>query len=194
MKLQCRIAKYFNYLSERAEWLGELYTDEIKNAHIAHIHIQYINEYIGHGVFANQHLPVGSFVGIYTGIVRHRSLFCKRSKKYSFAYPHIKFGLRRFTIDAEDQGNETRYINHSYHPNCEAISAYCGGIFYVIIRTTQKVLTGQQLLLNYGGEYWRNRHPSVEIAETKGSATDEVAKCLEKSGRFTLGVLAMELS
>lgn len=163
IKRQCRIATYFDVLSVRAEWLGELYVNEIKNAHIADICIQHINDNIGHGVFANQHMPAGDFVGIYTGIVRRRSLFRKCPSDYSFAYPQIKFGLGRFSIDAKNKGNETRYINHSSHPNCEAVSAFHNGILHVIIRTTQKIPAGEQLLISYGGQYWRKRLHPIEI-------------------------------
>ena len=67
VKRQCRIAKFFNALSDSAEWLGELYGNEINKAHSRHIRIEYINEKIGHGVFANQDLPTGCFIGLYTG-------------------------------------------------------------------------------------------------------------------------------
>lgn len=163
IKRQCRIAKYFNSLSERTEWLGELYANEIKNAQKAHIEIQYVNEEIGYGVFASKNLPAGCFVGMYTGVVCDRFSFYKSPNDYGFAYPQIKFGLNRFYIDASDQGNETRFINHSDHPNCEALNAYYDGILHIIIRTTCEVPADKQLFFYYGYEYWRKRKNPFEI-------------------------------
>ena len=157
IKKQSRIARRLNLINERADWLGGLYAYEIENTYIGNIGIQYINETIGYGVFATQDLSEGYFVGIYTGVVRHRGPFYRCLNDYSFSYPAVKFGYGRFSIDAGIKGNETRYINHSYNPNCEAVSALHDDIFYIIIRTTRKILVGEQLLYSYGEGYWSNR-------------------------------------
>ena len=168
IKRQCRIAKYFNSLNERAEWLGELYSNVIEKADRTHIQIQHINNKIGYGLFASKHLPVGSFIGVYTGVVRSRRAFMKNPNDYSFAYPQIKFSLHRYSINAASKGNETRYINHSNHPNCQAVSAFYDGILHIIIRTVRKVSTGEQLFYNYGDEYWRTRNSPVSIGQDVG--------------------------
>ena len=160
---QCRLAQYFNRLPEKAQWLGALYSDEIQQGHIANIGIEYIDKTLGHGVFAKQALAAGEFIGVYTGVVRCRRAFYQTATDYSFTYPQILPSFYWLAIDAEDSGNETRYINHSDQPNCEAVRALWDNIFYIIVRTHQPIARGEQLFFNYGPEYWRKRDTPSEI-------------------------------
>jgi hypothetical protein len=63
-------------------------------------------------------------------------------------------------VDAEKKGNLTRYINHSTHANCAFQVVYLrtpdGKIVPTpLVRTTKMIESGEQLLLNYGKNFFK---------------------------------------
>jgi hypothetical protein len=145
-------------LSREAAWLGALFQKQLFEGTVADISIKWVDHQIGHGVFTNQDLGIGDYVGEYTGVVRKRRLFSSRGlNDYSFSYPTSSLFFKKFTIDAETHGNEMRYINHSDSPNCEAVSVLCNDFIRVVIRATKAIPRGSQLHYDYGPEYWSIR-------------------------------------
>lgn len=136
----------------------------------------------GSGVFALRALPAKQLVVRYTGILRtredHRLIETPSSPNgYTF-----KLGTD-FVIDASDESTSgwARFVNHSVRRrNCEVVpvsvdqfgaekwTALGGALdllesapmiptrpFAVYLETTEAVEAGQELLIDYGGDYWR---------------------------------------
>lgn len=60
-------------------------------------------------------------------------------------------------IDAQDSGNHTRFINHSFKPNLEPVSVYFHGLIHIIIYASKTIASGAQLCYDYGEDYWKKR-------------------------------------
>lgn len=144
---------FFN--SER-QWLGTLYREKILAGATAPVAVEFVSDAIGHGLFAKADLPAYAYVGVYTGILRRLPLLT-RSNDYCFSYPTGTWSLRPLTVDAQDFGNEIRFINHGSQPNCEAFGVPVDDTVQVLVRTCRFVSAGDQLTMDYGPHYWKEQ-------------------------------------
>ena len=101
----------------------------------------------GLGVFAAAAFARRSLVGIYAGRRRHAG---ERMTARDDGVTYL-FGLSDgATIDGSDGGNDTRFINHSCHPNCVAVEAYDEADELVVeIRAKRRIQVGEELYLDY---------------------------------------------
>lgn len=143
-------------ITQRQSWLGNYYGQSIESAQAVNVSLSWIYEIGGYGVFANQFIPKKSYIGQYLGVVRRRSFFSRLDNLYCLSYP-ISNGFIHYVIDAEKKGNFTRYINHSQNPNVEIASLFYRGMLYMILYAVADIPEGQQLLCDYGEEYWKKR-------------------------------------
>ena len=114
----------------------------------------------GTGVYAMRDLPEGVLVRRYTGKLRsideHRRLVedGETSSTYAFSLGS------RFVIDAEDQNESgwTRFVNHSVRrKNCQCVPVGLPSAeepFAIYFETTRKIAAGEELLIDYGQQYW----------------------------------------
>jgi hypothetical protein len=135
--------------------LSYLYADHIQQGALAHISIRFIDERVGYGIFAEQDLEQGQFVGIYTGIIENKQNVS--DKDYAWAYPstHDHISL---VVDARQHGNELRYVNDHQDPNCNVI--YVIGydkLWHVCYVARRAIKKGEQLFVSYGPSYWKTR-------------------------------------
>jgi SET domain-containing protein len=149
--------------SEEAVALGKQFIDRIKAAYIPDVSIRWVDENVGYGLFAEEIIETGSYVGEYTGQVRENDIrrYLEPLNNYCYEYPVVDSLGRSFVIDAI-QGNLTRFINHSFTPNLRPVHVYYDGFYHLIFLAIQKIELGTQLLFNYGQNYWYLRgKPSV---------------------------------
>jgi hypothetical protein len=153
---RCQKADRKGEIERRQKWLGTLFAEDIERGNHPDLIIKWCDEKIGYGVFAETDLPPFTFIGEYTGAVRKR---CRADKKNSYCFDYsIGEGKKSpFIIDAEKQGNITRFINHSNAPNLEPISVLSGNLMHVILLTRSWIKKGQQLTYDYGEDYWKKR-------------------------------------
>lgn len=98
----------------------------------------------GLGLFAGATIPKGSCVIEYVGrVISEEEEYVSRSK-YLFGVGKNK------TIDGSDRFNTARYINHSCHPNAEAIN-YRNRIFIMAVKN---IKPGEEITYDYGKEYF----------------------------------------
>eukprot|EP01083_Nonionella_stella_P301715 1036586_1 len=70
--------------------------------------------------------------------------------------------VHHFVIDAEYFGNQCRFVNHSEDCNCVFVVRHTfGNTMYpsameVWLKSTKKIEKKQELLVNYGENYWKN--------------------------------------
>ncbi len=153
---QCAKALKKRAIENERKWLGAWYTREINNHHIADIAIKWIDPFIGYGVFAEKPIPPRAYIGSYTGVIKKQSFFF-HVNDYCFSYPTSALFLTKHSIDASRVGNETRFINHSLHPNCEAIGVFYNQILHIIIRAISPIAKGEQLFYDYGNELFNDK-------------------------------------
>lgn len=150
----CLKANKNEEFDRKQKWLGALFEPDIEQGKELDALIQWIDPQMGYGVFALNDLPPATFVGEYTGEVRK----CRWSDKSNYYCYDYSIGEKTpFLIDAEQQGNLTRFINHSRNSNLEPVSVYSGNRMHLILLTKSLVKKGDELTYNYGPDYWKKR-------------------------------------
>jgi SET domain-containing protein len=100
----------------------------------------------GLGLFATQPMKRGDFIIEYTGELISTEEADRRGGKYLFVVSDSK------TIDGKGRENIARYVNHSCAPNAEA--ELDEDELRVRIYARKKILPGEEILYDYGKEYW----------------------------------------
>jgi SET domain-containing protein len=143
--------------------LGVKYREKIESDHCPNVSVRYISEEVGHGVFAEETIAAGSYIGEYTGIVRENiRVYFAPLNNYCYEYPVPDRIGRSFVIDAT-QGNFTRFINHSYKPNLNPVYAFFDGFYHLIFLSIREIHKGEQLCYSYGRHYWVLRSIPEEL-------------------------------
>lgn len=144
-------------LSIEQLWLGNYFKQELQNPHfLPDVVIRWINPAMGWGVFALRPFKKNEFIAEYTGKLRKKK---KEDGKNSYCFEYnLAPGLpTRYTIDAQDQGALSRYINHSASPNLLAALATYQNVTHVILVTNRPIAKDEQLCYDYGADYWSKR-------------------------------------
>lgn len=144
-------------LSIRENWLGVRFQKEISSGYIPKISIRYIDEVFEYGVFAEENIPIGAYIGEYTGLIRKRKRRADRKNDYCFEYTIGDWVYNPFIIDAKERGNFTRWINHSEDPNVESLSVFVDGIMHIIFVALKPIKAGSQMCYHYGDTFWKKR-------------------------------------
>lgn len=138
------------------KWSMALFQKELAFGKQPKISLKWISPLIGHGIFAGEDIPALSYIGEYTGIVRRRRLHGDQFNHYIFGYV-IGPSETPFVIDAKDQGNLMRFVNHSDEPNLTSRWMIFQGMSHVILFANRFIPKGGQLTYDYGPNYWRKR-------------------------------------
>lgn len=140
---------------------GQKWKKEIEEGFIPQVSVRWIDPEVGYGLFVEEDLEEGTFVGEYIGEVRKNDdhLFVSN---YLHVYPLCDEIGRNFVIDAH-KGSLTRFINHSYTPHLRATYAYVEGVYHMILVTLHPIFKGTQLTFNYGKNYWYYRSQPKEL-------------------------------
>jgi SET domain-containing protein len=100
----------------------------------------------GRGAFATRRIPKGMRIAEYTG---ERISAAEGERRYddeSMARHHtFLFSINRTLIDAAVGGNDSRFINHSCEPNCDAVIE--GG--RIFIEALANIPAGAELFYDY---------------------------------------------
>jgi SET domain-containing protein len=114
----------------------------------------------GVGAFANQRIPKGTRVGEYVGERISQKEADRRYDDEAMGRHHtfLFTVTSRTVIDAAVDGNDTRFINHSCAPNCEAVIED-GRVFIDAVRT---IPVGSELSYDYAYERSRDSGPEDE--------------------------------
>lgn len=142
------------HVSQAVLELGRRFALEIKEGFLAKVSVRWIGTGIGYGLFAEETIAAGSFVGEYTGIVRENNLrYLEPLNNYCYEYPILDAIGRSYVIDAT-HGNLTRFINHSTKSNLQPAYAFRDGAFHCIFLALREIQKGEQLSYDYGKSYW----------------------------------------
>lgn len=134
-----------------------VYHQELEEGYVANVTIKWIDEELGYGVFTNQPLEPGDYVGEFTGDVRPLLRSKPDQNEYCFHYPTRFWSKDYYVVDALNGGNEMRFINHSDQPNLTPFCILDRQLQHIVFFANQKINPGTQLTYNYGKDYWRHR-------------------------------------
>ena len=134
-----------------------LYSDQIRQAVTANIYIGKVSDQVGFGVFAAEEIQPGQMIGEYTGLARlKKESDC--SNAYIFNYVHNAI------IDASKRGNSMRFVNHSSrNPNASYKRVFVDGVEHVIFLAERQIAVDEQILFDYGEDYWTSREAPQEL-------------------------------
>ena len=140
-----------------AQTLGRQYENEMKQGYTPDLYVRWIDNILGYGLFADAEIEEGEFIGEYTGLVRQLSRFKPEPNDYCFHYPNKWFSLHYRVVDAQNEGNLMRFMNHSEIPNVQPYFVMDRGLPHIIFLANQKIKKRTQLTFDYGKDYWMRR-------------------------------------
>jgi SET domain-containing protein len=127
----------------------------------------------GRGVFATRPIRKGRRIIEYTGRrVRWKDVPADVKEAHTFLFG-INDGVD--VIDPKIGGNEARWINHSCHPNCEAVEEEEGRVFIYALRN---IKVGEELSYDYQLE--------VDEPITRAVKAENACHCGSKNCRGTM--------
>lgn len=136
---------------------GARFRREIEASTLPNVSIRSVSEKVGYGLFAEERIKPGAYVGEYTGIVhRNNNRYLEPLNDYCYKYPVDDHLGIPYVINAR-QGHLTRFINHSEKPNLKPTYAYCDGLYHLIFLAISEISPGDQLFYHYGANYWSLR-------------------------------------
>merc|ERR1712000_612250 len=139
------------------------------------------------GVFAIKNIPERTRLGEYQGKLISQDEYDNlpaEKCEYVFEIEHYKGGKRKKVyVDArfKKYSNWTRYVNGAKSAeqqdqvNVDSYQ-YRGKLFY---RTTQPVKTGEELIVDYGSDYWTDDEDSSD--DESSYSDDSESSCDEKA-------------
>lgn len=160
---RCNKALKKKDIPKEQKWNGSYYAKEIDEGFMPDVTIKWIDSSMGFGLFANKKIKKKAFIGEYSGLLRKYSHRQDNKNAYCFEYLIADQFDTPFIIDAKDQGNHARFINHHDDGNLTPISVYHQNIMRVILQANQDIPAGEQLCYCYGPEYWAKREQPVEL-------------------------------
>ena len=150
------------YRNNRREFddLALRYSREILHETFATATIRKLGDTLGRGLFAESPLQPGDFIGEYAGLINYASR-CRPVRDdrggfatdYAWTYPE-KRGWRALEVNGRDWGNESRFVNHSFTPNCRMEHTLVEGLWVLFFVADRVIAAGEQLTVDYGEEYW----------------------------------------
>jgi hypothetical protein len=147
---------FFDYHYLMTDRFGKYIEEKYK----VKLFIEWVNDDVGYGLFADQDIGEGDYILEYTGEV----LINATNSTWAWHYPLniIEGQSKRISLDASSMGNEARFANHSLSPNIKAELVYdVNGIGHLVYIALHNIKEEEQLLINYGEGYWKNRESMV---------------------------------
>ncbi len=137
-------------------WTVSMYERDYLSKRIPEVYVKWVDPLIGYGLFAGSDIAQYSYIGEYTGIIKRRQTRKDLENDYIFGYITGPYETP-FVIDARNQGNFTRFINHSDDPNLFSTWMISEGICHVILFAARFIPKDTQLTYDYGPNYWNKR-------------------------------------
>lgn len=131
-------------------------------AHLAPVSVVKIDDLVGHGVFADRVIRANDVIGEYTGVLRRNVPGDEHNRYLAGTQPYGRFD--DFVIDGQHEGNITRFINHSFKAaNVRSEHVFHELRWHRVLRAERDIQRGEQLLWDYGVNYWAERERPAEL-------------------------------
>jgi len=151
---ECPLMYRYTVIGSEMRRKGRLFRDRLLQE--SAYSIQFVSEEIGYGLFAEKNLDPGEYIGEYAGLV---GLFeSGRNTKYMLHYPTRFFSMNTYVIDAQEHGNQMRFVNHSSNPNLAAELLLDRGLLHWGFFAGREICQGEEFTIDYGRDYWVYRN------------------------------------
>ncbi|MDC7219687.1 MAG: SET domain-containing protein-lysine N-methyltransferase [Spirochaetales bacterium] len=168
-KRHYRQSSYYKENSPEFDKLSGQYGQDIKESRLAPSSVGFIDKSMGRGLFSEEDRSAGDFIGEYCGVIG-RALKCRPVKDhlggfatdYAWTYPE-KRGFRALEVNGRLEGNETRFVNHSFTPNCRMEHTLVDNRWVLFLVAQKEIARGEQFTVDYGEEYWTGGHRELII-------------------------------
>jgi len=154
---------YFKTNKEEFKDLSRKYGDHIENCLMAPLYIKKVDDAIGYGVFAAEDICKDDFIGEYAGVVQIADKLGDTDEDisgyetdYTWYYLDEIKGGPALEINGRLEGNETRFINHSFDSNVDVEHTLHKGQWVIFFKAERDILKDAQLLIRYGEKYWED--------------------------------------
>lgn len=154
---RCPLLFRWKWSSYENHQLAHYHQRELNSGASAKIYLKWIDETLGYGVFLDEDLPANAFIGEYTGVVKQLAKRERDENAYCYEYPTRILSSGSFAIDALNEGNWTRFINHSIKSNLHAVYLIDRQLLHLVFFAKHPIVRGTQLTIDYGKDYWKNR-------------------------------------
>ena len=126
------------------------------------LEVRRVSPIVGFGVFAGELIPKGTFLGNYVGeVIPYEAV---ENNRYLFGILPHKSGIHGgVCVTAHEWGNHTRFVNHSSTPNVHAYTRVFNGWAETYFVAKEDILPGEQLLIDYGPDYWVDKPDQTEV-------------------------------
>ena len=148
----------------------EYYEPLIKQNYESPWYMKYISDRIGYGIFADDDIQPGQLIAEYLGIITTKEIMMQNSyydMKYTWSIPAAPYSSDPsfiIYVDAKKSCNFTRFINHDYKPNVQAVIIYAQDGWHMLYVACKPIKKDGQLLVDYGKGYWANAAPDDLVA------------------------------
>lgn len=143
------------------QWNVSLCSEDLQKSH-QDFFVKKVHPLVGFGVFTKKIISEFTCIGEYVGIVRKRRWFSESKNDYVFGYV-IGPKDTPWVIDAQEKGNLTRFINHSYSPNLISKWTIFQNTAHILFYAKRTIFSGEQLTYDYGPYYWRKRPSPINL-------------------------------
>lgn len=154
---QCPWAIKWGFFGRQNRSLSKRYQQEVSNAYTPDMTIKWVHDEIGYGVYTNEELNPGDYIGEYTGSIKTYDPRTENQNLYCMQYPTNSWNRNILMVDALDGGNILRFINHSDSPNLTPICLVDRGLLHLVFVAGETICKGSHLTVDYGKDYWLNR-------------------------------------
>lgn len=146
---------------EENRLLGREMRGSLSRGAQAKVSVRWIDPIFGYGLFCEEKLTEGQYIGEYSGLIRPVNRLISNINDYCFHYPTRFFSLWPYlVIDSEKEGNLMRFLNHSDEPNLRPVCLVDRGLLHLCFFANREIAQGEELTFNYGNDYWRTREKS----------------------------------
>ncbi len=168
LKLRDKIQKKTKKLYEKGQltrqqvWFGSYFKKEIEEGTLPDVVLRYINPALGWGVFARRKFKKMEFIAEYSGLLR-KSKRSDRENAYCFEHTFSSGVKTPYTIDAQEKGGIGRLVNHGTFANLQSSLATIDFLSHVVLITNKEIEAGEQLVYDYGPDYWSKRESPIDV-------------------------------
>lgn len=158
------LSPYYQDNKEEFESLFHDYSSMIQKGQMAELSIRRVSDDVGYGLYTEETLKAGAFIGEYTGIVQPGSEILADPEQvtkesvfetdYTWDYPDAWYEDILYEVNAGKKGNELRYANHSFEPNLAVEHTLVDNKWVIFFVALKPIQAGCQLTVDYGEEYW----------------------------------------
>jgi SET domain-containing protein len=145
------------FIENKSEFrsLKKSFSALLEQNRIAPVEIKFMGNNLGRGLVATKDIPQGTFIGEYAGVIEKAE---DENTDFAWDYPDDHPELGALQLNAQQCGNELRFVNHSFSPNCIVEHCLFDSLYRIFFLADRHISQGEELTVDYGDDYWTADH------------------------------------